>query len=216
MNMNFDAAIFDMDGTLLDTMPYWRYTALEYILKHGYPMRFDLLQKMYYEPTAGLLERYSAEEGLVFNRGEVVKELWNFMDHHYVNHVRAKPFACELLEMLRRNGFRMCLATATPLEHALKGLERTGIRDYFEFVTDHYETGLTKSSPEFFINLASRLGVAPERCVVFEDTLYPMKSAKAAGMTVYAVEDATQANDRKEIMATADRYIRDFAELVKK
>jgi len=214
LKFDFDVAIFDMDGTLLDTMPYWRYTGLEYILKHGYPLRLDYVARMYREATKKLLPLYAAEEGIDLDMKEVVPELEAFMNHHYINHARMKPHAKEFLEYLQKKGIRMCVATGTPREYAKNGFDRNGVTEYFEFITDHYETEYTKNTPVYFINLAKRLGVKPERCMMFEDALYAMKSAKAAGMQVCAIEDGSQHADRNEIMALADVYICDFDELM--
>ena len=108
----------------------------------------------------------------------------------------------------------MCVATSTRHENAKKGLDRHDMTGYFEFIIDHDETEYTKNDPEFFVNLAKRLGLKPERCMVFEDALYAMKSAKAAGMLVCAIEDGSQEADRDAIKEIADIYIRDFSELI--
>ena len=214
MKIDFDAAIFDMDGTLLDTMPYWRFTGLEYILKHGYPLRLDYVARMYAEASKKLLPLYAAEEGIELDMKEVVRELEEFMNRHYLNDARAKPHVREFLELLKEKGIPMCVATGTPRDYARNAFARVGFTDYFAFVTDHYETEYTKSDPAYFINLADRLGVRPEKCIVFEDALYAMKTAKEVGMTVCAIEDGAQASDREKIKNLADIYIRDFAELL--
>jgi len=214
VKFDFDAAIFDMDGTLLDSMPYWRYTTLEYILGHGYPLRQDYVARMYSEPAGKLLPLYAAEEGLYIDMNEAFRELEMFMNRHYINDVRTKVNAKEFLGFLKTMGKRMCVATATPIRYANNGLERTGINSYFEFVTDQSDTGYTKASSEYFTILAERLGIKPERCMVFEDALYSIESAKAAGMQVCAIEDGAQAKDREAIMRLSDYYIRDFGECI--
>lgn len=212
MKFDFDVAIFDMDGTLLDTMPYWRYSGLEFILHHGYPLRLDYVSQMYGESSKSLLKRYSDEEGLNLHMPDVFRELESIMNRHYINDARCKPHVPEFLELLKSRGIRMSVATGTPREYAKNAFERTGLTDYFEFVTDHYETEYTKNSPIFFENLARRLGVLPERCMMFEDALYAIESAKAAGMQVCAIEEGTQASDRAAIQALADVYIQDFGQ----
>ena len=74
---------------------------------------------------------------------------------------------------------------------------------------------MDKSQPEYFEEVARRLGTKPERCVVFEDALYAMKSAKAAGCRVVAIEDSTARLQRDEIRAIADRYIQNYSELLR-
>ena len=109
---------------------------------------------------------------------------------------------------------RMCVATGAPREYARNGLTRLGLIDYFEFVTDNYEGEYTKDQPGYYGALLKRLGATADRGWVFEDALYSMESAKAAGLRVCAIEEETQAGSREEIIQLADVYIRDYAELL--
>ena len=215
LNFDFDAAIFDMDGTLLDTMRYWRYTSLEYLLAHQLPVRPEDLARMEWTSSRALVKEIAEREG--FDMGSwqtMVGELEEFMNRHYLHDVKRRENVPELLEKLRGMGKPMCVATGAPRQYARNGLSRLGILKYFEFVTDCYEFGMDKSQPEYFEEVARRLGTKPERCVVFEDALYAMKSAKAAGCRVVAIEDSTARLQRDEIRAIADRYIQNYSELL--
>lgn len=215
LNFDFDAAIFDMDGTLLDTMRYWRYTSLEYLLAHQLPVRPEDLARMEWTSSRALVKEIAEREG--FDMGSwqtMVGELEEFMNRHYLHDAKRRENVPELLERLRGMGKPMCVATGAPRQYARNGLSRLGILKYFEFVTDCYEFGLDKSQPEYFEEVARRLGTKPERCVVFEDALYAMKSAKTAGCRVVAIEDSTARLQRDEIRAIADRYILNYSELL--
>ena len=215
LNFDFDAAIFDMDGTLLDTMRYWRYTSLEYLLAHQLPVRPEDLARMEWTSSRALVKEIAEREG--FDMGSwqtMVGELEEFMNRHYLHDAKRRENVPELLEKLRGMGKPMCVATGAPRQYARNGLSRLGILKYFEFVTDCYEFGMDKSQPEYFEEVARRLGTKPERCVVFEDALYAMKSAKAAGCRVVAIEDSTARLQRDEIRAVADRYIQNYSELL--
>ena len=215
LNFDFDAAIFDMDGTLLDTMRYWRYTSLEYLLAHQLPVRPEDLARMEWTSSRALVKEIAEREG--FDMGSwqtMVGELEEFMNRHYLHDAKRRENVPELLEKLRGMGKPMCVATGAPRQYARNGLSRLGILKYFEFVTDCYEFGMDKSQPEYFEEVARRLGTKPERCVVFEDALYAMKAAKAAGCRVVAIEDSTARLQRDEIRAIADRYILNYSELL--
>ena len=215
LNFDFDAAIFDMDGTLLDTMRYWRYTSLEYLLAHQLPVRPEDLARMEWTSSRALVKESAEREG--FDMGSwqtMVGELEEFMNRHYLHDAKRRENVPELLEKLRGMGKPMCVATGAPRQYARNGLSRLGILKYFEFVTDCYEFGMDKSQPEYFEEVARRLGTKPERCVVFEDALYAMKSAKTAGCRVVAIEDSTARLQRDEIRALADRYILNYSELL--
>lgn len=215
LNFDFDAAIFDMDGTLLDTMRYWRYTSLEYLLAHQLPVRPEDLARMEWTSSRALVKEIAEREG--FDMGSwqtMVGELEEFMNRHYLHDAKRRENVPELLEKLRGMGKPMCVATGAPRQYARNGLSRLGILKYFEFVTDCYEFGMDKSQPEYFEEVARRLGTKSERCVVLEDALYAMKSAKTAGCRVVAIEDSTARLQRDEIRAIADRYILNYSELL--
>lgn len=217
MNHRYEAAIFDMDGTLLDSMRYWRYTTLEFLLAHQMPVRPEDLVRMHDTSSRKLLYEIAERENIdIGDKKTVIAELEGYMNRHYLHDVKLKENVPELLEELRKSGIRMCVATGSPRQYARNGLYRLGILDYFEFVTDNYENaeGLSKDKPEYFTLLAKRLGVAPEKCVVFEDAHYAMEAAKAAGCAIVAIEDDTARNQREDIIRIADRYIRSYSELL--
>jgi len=214
-NYDLDAAIFDMDGTLLDTMPYWRYTSLEYLLAHQLPVTADVLARMYSTSSRRLLMEYGERLGVEIDRAAMIAELEGYMNRHYLYDAHFKtPSVPAFLDRLKAAGVKMCVATGSPREYARNGLGRLGILDRFEFVTDNYEGAFTKNQPEYFEAVAERLGVRPERCWVFEDALYAMRTAKASGLRVCAIEDGAQIADREGIMEIADAYIRDYSELM--
>ena len=214
-NYDFDCAIFDMDGTLLNTMPYWRMTTLEYLLAHQIPASPDVLTRMFSTSSRRLVMEYCHSLGLDPDRNEVIREMEGFMNRHYLYDAKLKCASVpQFLSRLKANGVRMCVATGSPRQFAGNGLRRLGLMDFFEFVTDNYEGEHSKEQPAYFAALLARLGTTPDRCWVFEDALYAIESAKANGLRVCAIEDAAQAGDRDAIRALADVYIRDYREIM--
>ena len=211
MPSKYRAMIFDMDGTLLDSMFYWRTIWREYIEAHNLVMPEELKDKVLYGcgKSCALIARDNAMDKQALYRG-MLEEM---LGKHYREDVQPKPLAGDVLAKLKGEGYIVAVATATPRHLAEPALARHGLLEHVDLVTDVDEMGAQKSAPEFFLNVAKRLGVKPEECVMFEDAVYAMRSAKAAGMTVYAIDDPISWPDRTEIKALADRYLLHWGEL---
>ena len=215
MNYDFDAAIFDMDGTLLDSQKYWRYTSLEYMLAHRFPVTPEILLRMNSTSSRRLVPEVAERLGIDIDCDSMVREIEGFMDRHYRFDVPLKtPSVPSFLERLRSEGVRMCIATVSPCDSLRIALERVGILGYFEFIHNEKSGKYAKNDPGYFSRVLDRLGISADRCWVFEDALNAVRSAKAVGLRVCAIEESTQVDDRDQIRALADRYIRDYAELM--
>jgi len=210
----FKAALFDMDGTLLCTMRYWRFTTLELLLTLDIIPTPEQLAKMYSTSSRKFCIEILKENGIDMTYQQLVPKLEEFMHRHYLHDAHAKPRVEEYLEKLKEQGVPMIVATGAPREFARDGLERLGLAKYFEFITDGYEFGITKHDPGYFTLMAEKLGVKPEEMLVFEDALYSIKSAKAAGCPVLAILDNTQKHDWEEIRELADHVISGYEELL--
>ena len=198
-------AIFDMDGTLIDSMAFWKNLATEYLTARGVTeIPTDILEQikpMTMSESAALFQR---EFGLT---GDPEAEMNAMMDAHYRNDIPLKPGVREYLENLHRQGVRMCVASATA-EHLMEiCLTRLGVRPYFEFLLSCETVGEGKRSPRIFHEAARRLRAAPGEIAVYEDALYAVQTAKAAGFHVAGVYDAASAGSWEHITEIADEII---------
>lgn len=207
--------IFDMDGTLLDSLSVWVDSDREFLTGLGFEYTSECslaMKKMHFDSACEYLVR---EYSLPFSAEETGKRILAIVEEHYISGVPLKDGAAEFLEYAKKSGVKMCVATSNKKALAEAALEAKGIKKYFEFVLTSDEVGCGKESPEIFLKAAERLGAVPENTAVFEDSIHAVQSAKAAGFKVVGVYDELCPEEFSEIEKCADMSVRSFAELLK-
>lgn len=208
-------AIFDMDGTLVDSMKYWHNLGREYLISKGVQGNLnEVLERtkpMTMTESGALFIR---EFGLDGTPESVAAEINAVMEGHYRKDVELKDGAKEYLEQLRRAGVRMCVASATQEELVDLCLTRLGVRDYFEFLLSCETVGTGKNRPDVYLAAAERLGAAVENTVIYEDAWYAVRTAKNAGFRVVAIYDDNSKTRWDELRELADTPIEGWAELL--
>ena len=206
--MNNAFAIFDMDGTLTDSMGYWNRLADEYLTRRGLPPLSPELKEesiaLTMEGTANLFIR---EHGLTEKPEQICAEINGLMEEHYRADVPLKPGAAAFLRRLKAAGCKMCVASSTAPRLIDICLRRLGVRDCFEFVLSCEEVGEGKNKPTVYLEAARRLGGTPERTVIFEDILVAARTAKKAGFSLGIIYDANSDAEQEQLKALADCYI---------
>ena len=210
-----DKAIFDMDGTLIDSMIYWKGLAGEFLESKGVkeipPDILDRIKPMTMTESAAL---FIDTFGLPGTPEQVAWEMNHMIEEHYRKDIPLKRGVKAYLEKLAGQGVTMCVASATaePLMRAC--LERLGVLDRFAFLLSCEEVGAGKNRPDVYFEAARRLGAAPGEIAVYEDALYAVRTAKEAGFYVAGVYDDSAAAHWAEVKALSDHAIRDFREEV--
>ncbi|OJU09664.1 MAG: hypothetical protein BGN88_12940 [Clostridiales bacterium 43-6] len=212
--MVLKAAIFDMDGTILDSMEMWDKIGYDFLNKKGIELT-DSIRKEIEHLKLSEVADYFAEQFDLQMSGKEILEIWlHAVTYEYDNNIKLKPYAREYLEKLKQDGVRMCVATLTEREHAVPALEKHGLLDYFEFVLTVKEVGKSKAHPDIFLQCAQRLGAVPAESTVFEDSIYAAKTAKAAGFKICAIYDTVSQKDKEDFIRLSDCYIHSFEELL--
>lgn len=202
-------AIFDMDGTLVDSLPYWRQLYREYLASRGVTdPPASVMSQTAPLTSAEAVAFFARTFGLADTPEEGVAEINRLIEAHYRTDVLMKEGAKEVLERFRKAGWKMCVASATAPGLIDLCLRRLGVRDYFQFVLSCVEVGAGKSRPDVYLEAARRLGGAPEETIVFEDAVFAARTAREAGFRVAAIRgDPNTSQNQEELKAVADWYL---------
>ena len=208
-----DAVLFDLDGTLVDSMWMWKEIDIEYLGRFGYTCPPDLqkiIEGMSFSETAEYFKsRFQIPDSI-----DEIKAAWIQMSiEKYRNEVPLKPGALRLLQYLERTGKKAGIATSNGRDMVDAVLESLQICPYFQVIATACEVAAGKPAPDIYLEVARRLQTDPSRCMVFEDVPAGILAGKRAGMRVCAVEDAFSTGMREEKMELADFYIDDYNEL---
>lgn len=219
MNKNIDFAkkqnyIFDMDGTLVDSMYVWDNLLIDFLAKRGYETPDDLLR----EVACMSMEQSSAMVSSMFDLGLTAPEIyaeWRGMIYDgYAYDIKLKPGAKEFLARLKQHNKSIVLATANSQELSEVCLKSNGIFEYFDSFVYADDVGCGKSSPNIYRTALESIHGKPSDSVLFEDIFEALKTAHSIGLDVVIVEDASSSADRDALMKSADIYIKDFTELI--
>lgn len=213
--MRLQSAIFDMDGTLLDSMPTWRELGPSFLQEAGITATPEQLQMLRTMPDREVVPYLREVCGLPWSQEEAINQIVIRMEAFYSSRVHPKPGLEKFLSILKMEGVWMYVATATHRRLTEKALKTAGIDHYFRGIVTSTDAGNHKSeSAEIYEMALRRLQSNKRDTVVFEDALYAIRTAKAAGFRVAGVYDVTQEADQLEIQRLSDYYIRSYEELV--
>lgn len=205
--------VFDMDGTLVDSMDEWANKMLDILKEDGidYPENIiSIITPLGYRSSAELFKKM----GVKGSFDEIVDRMCNYAVDAYANRIIPKKGVPEYLKKLRSQGHLLAVLTASPHYTVDVCLKRNGIYDLFEKVFTVDDFGLVKAQPEIYFETAKALGTDISQITFFDDNLTALKTAKLAGLETIGVYDKASDSDTEEIKATVDRYITSFEELV--
>ncbi|EFI41578.1 MULTISPECIES: HAD family phosphatase [Peptoniphilus] len=206
------AVIFDLDGTLIDSMPMWRDLGRDYLESLNIELEDKVAQKIatlsLKMNSVFLKEYYNLKD----SAEKIYDDFKDLVMHFYLNEVKPKDDAFRVLEDFKKSGYDIVLGTATSTEFIEPLFNRFNIREYFNFVQTCDMVGIAKNDSEYFKLISKRLNHSPDEIFLFDDAPFALKAAKKAGLVTVGVYEQTCSEHWDEIKAKNDYHINSFRE----
>ena len=200
-------AIFDVDGTLLDSMPIWDDASERFLTGLGVkaePGLSDIMFRMSLDEGAAYLK---SAYGLDLSEQEIKDGILGVIRDFYFYQAQLKPGAGEFLAQMKAREIPMYIATSSNREHIRAAFERLGVYNYFDGLITCEEAGAGKSDPRIFLLAADRMGLEPADIFVFEDVIHAIRTANSAGFVTAGVFDPASSDDNAAIRQESAIYI---------
>ena len=207
------AAIFDLDGTILDSMPMWMTCGERYILSLGKKPETGLGEKLLSLSMKEGADYLRKNYGLKFSDEEIYSGVDAVLEKSYAKEVQFKKGAADFLQKLRDSGTKIALCTNTDRILFSRALERLNAQKYFDLIFTTSEMGVSKAHRRAFYYVCQSLGSRPEETWVFEDALYSIQTAARAGLKTCAIYDVSSERDREQIKECCTVFCKDYAEM---
>ena len=208
--MKISGAIFDMDGTLTDSMHDWEDIPRKYLLSCGLEPRPGLREEIRGMSIRQISDYFRSAYGMEKTIPEIYAGIDTIVEPLYREVLEPKPGVFLLLNRLREKGVRMCVASATDMHLVEMVLAQTGLKPYFSAIFTCNSVGAGKEQPVIYEKALEHLGTKKEETLVFEDAYYAAVTVKKAGFPLVGVADFYAERHKEEIKAMADWYIEDY------
>lgn len=212
--IKIDGAVFDLDGTLLDSMYSWENVSYDYIKSKGLVpeknLHQTLLRMSLYQSACYVKEKYKITD----NIERIMSDINKIVEGYYFYKVKPKEGVLEFLQSLRAKSVKMYVATATDRYLVEAALKRNNMQGFFEKILTCTEVGHGKDEPDIFLKASEEMSVTPEKIMVFEDASHAAATAKKAGFLVCGIYDKSE-NNQTKIINNSDIYIKSFKEIGK-
>lgn len=211
---NIKGVIFDLDGTLIDSMWVWDQIDIEYLSEKNLEVPKNLNDEIghlsFNQVAVYFKERFKLKDSL-----DEIKQRWSDMAYyHYSTDIKLKEGVVEFLKFLKESNIKIGLATSNSHDLLEVVLKNNNIYDYFDAITITDEVSVGKHEPDVYLLAAKKLNLSPSECLVFEDIVQAIKGAKKAEMKVIGVADSRNIDDRDEIISLTDKFITNFNEMI--
>ena len=211
--MEWKAAIFDLDGTLLDSMWVWDRLLIDYLAQYGCEVYPEILTEVTYMTIQQSSKYIKEQYDLPLEAQQIMQQWRDMVFDYYQSKISMKAGAKEYLYRLHNSGVKLAIATSCMDELCEVALKAHGVYDWFDVIVYSNEVGKSKEHPDIYLECAKRMGVEISDCMLFEDILTAVNTARGIGLKVTVVEDEFAQPEQEALRLEADCYIRDFTEL---
>lgn len=211
---NIHGAIFDVDGTLLDSMVIWEEAAVRYLHSLGFEPEENLSEKIMTMSMEEGADYVIAHYGVNLTRKEILDGIRELIRGFYEDEVQLKPGVEQVIKSLAVKDIPMIIATSSDSACVTAGLKRLGVWSYFKGILTCSDIGKGKTEPDIYLAAAKEIGSKPSETVVFEDALHAIVTAKNAGFITVGIYDSYN-QDEENIRKVADCYYKSWDEVSK-
>lgn len=213
IDMKYKGMIFDLDGTLVDSMGVWGDVDIKILTKYGVTPPDNLAQLLKPMSFMQSTDYFINVLGVKAEPDELLKEMYEVVIEDYLYHIPAKADAYEFVKRQHKAGVKLCVATATNIDLAEGCLKRLGMFECLDFIVTCDQLATGKDRPDIYHYCAKEFRLKPEEIMVFEDAVHSAKTAKDAGYCVVGIYEKLAEGDMPALMKICDYFIRNYAEL---
>ncbi len=209
-----EGCIFDLDGTLLDSMQVWQDVDRRFLEKYGLEWNPEISQNVKKMTLDESALYFIHELKVPISLNQIKAEWESMVADEYYNNIQLKPGAMSIVKQMYACAHKMTVATSCNRGHAIAAMNRLKISRYFEYVKTVKDVGgKSKKYPDLFYYCAKAMDTDVDRTIVFEDLLLPIKVAHEAGFVTCAIQDELSAHEKEEIMKYSDYYFKSFKDI---
>lgn len=209
----FKYYIFDFDGTLVDSMPYWSLSMITVLERNNVKYPSNIIEKITPLGNIGAAKYFIDTFGIKMSVNEIVDEIVDVAYPYYRDTVILKDGVKNYISAIKENGGSLSILTASPHKTVDACLKRIGIFDWFDNVWSCEDFGTTKSDPNIYISAVERLGGCIKEAIFFDDNIGAIKTAKQAGLFTVGVYDRSGEGFKSEIINASDMFIDSFIDI---